>query len=251
MPLVGINEGAAAGFASAAEAYERGRPSYPGEVVTVFATELGIGPDATVVDLAAGTGKLTRLLVPTGATVVAVEPVEAMRRVLSSVVPDVEARDGTAEELPFDDESVDAVTVAQAFHWFRPDEALAEIARVLRRRGGLGLVWNERDESVPWVAQLSELYEWGTKRPYDHLRDWAAVVAASGRFSPAQRRQFAYAQPMEADTLVERVLSTSYVAVRPPEDNVELEASVRALVSDFPPHFELPYVTDVYWCRRL
>ena len=242
---------AAAGFGSAAEVYERGRPSYPAEVVELFAAELGIGSGTTVVDLAAGTGKLTRLLVPTGANVVAVEPVEAMRAQLGAAVPDVDVREGTAEQLPFDDASLDAVTVAQAFHWFDPDAALAEIARVLRSGGGLGLVWNQRDESVPWVATLSELYEWGTRRPYERDADWAGTVAASGSFSPVQRRQLAFAQPMDADTLVDRVLSTSYVAARAPEDNAELEAAVRELVSGFPERFELPYVTDVYWCRRL
>ena len=247
---MGINEVAAAGFGSGAAAYERGRPSYPEGVVRLFAEHLGVGPGATVLDLAAGTGKLTRLLVVTGATVVAVEPVEAMRAQLTTALPGVVAHDGTAEALPLPDASVDVITVAQAFHWFDPEPALAEMARVLRPGGGLGLVWNERDETVPWVAELSHLIDWGARRPYRKRADWGAVVGASGLYAPVEHRRLSYLQELDADTLVERVLSTSYIAARPPDDNVELAQAVRDLVADFPERFELPYVTDVFWCHR-
>ena len=248
---MGINEIAAAGFGAAAGTYERGRPSYPDAVVDLFRDQLGVGPGATVVDLGAGTGKLTRLLVPTGATVVAVEPIEAMRAQLVALLPGVEAVDGTAESIPRPDGSCRAVTVAQAFHWFDPEAALEEIARVLEPGGGLGLVWNERDESVPWVAELSRLLNWGVERPYRRDQDWAAVVAASGRFTPLQHRQLSYQQELDAETLVERALSTSYIAARPPAENVGLAEDIRALVVDFPARFELPYVTDVHWCHRI
>ena len=247
---MGINETAAAGFGSAAETYERGRPSYPEEVVRLFCDELGIGAGSTVVDLAAGTGKLTRLLVGTGARVVAVEPVEAMRAQLVALLPEVEVHDGAAESMPLPDGSSRAVTVAQAFHWFDPQPALAEIARVLEPGGGLGLVWNERDESVPWVARLSELLNWDVQRPYRRDQDWAEVVASSGRFTPLRNRRFSYRQELDVETLVERALSTSYIAARPAAENVELADAIRTLASDLPPRFELPYVTDVHWCHR-
>ena len=247
---VGIDEVASAGFGSSAPTYEQGRPSYPPGVVDLFATNLGVGPGTRVVDLAAGTGKLTRLLVAAGADVIAVEPVEAMRGQLRLHVPGVEVLDGTAEAMPVHDGGADVVTVAQAFHWFDPEPALAEIARVLVPGGGLGLVWNERDTSVAWVAELSTLFDWDTKRPYEKGLDWAAIVAASGRFTTVEHRTLSFAQDLDADTLVQRVLSTSYIAARPPEQNVGLEASIRALVADFPPRFDLPYVTDVFWCRR-
>src|SRR5207248_923565 len=121
--------------------------SYPPESIDVLRRELGAGPGRRVCDLAAGTGKLTRSLVASGADVVAVEPVAGMRDQLSEVLPDIDVLDGTAEAIPLPDDSVDVVTVAQAFHWFKFDEALAEIRRVLRpATGGLAILFNQRDE---------------------------------------------------------------------------------------------------------
>jgi len=148
---------AAAGFGSAADAYERGRPSYPDDAVAYLAAELRLGPAARVLDLAAGTGKLTRLLVEGGAEVVAVEPVAAMRAALERAVPGVTVVDGTAESIPLADGSVDAVTVAQAFHWFDAEAAIVEIHRVLRRGGRLGLIWNVMGADAGWLAALREL----------------------------------------------------------------------------------------------
>ncbi|HEX8581248.1 MAG TPA: methyltransferase domain-containing protein [Acidimicrobiales bacterium] len=240
------------GFTDGVGAYERARPGYPPEVVDLLAAELGLGPGRTVVDLGAGTGKLTRLLPPTGARVVAVEPVAAMRDTLARLVPEAEVVDGTAEAMPLEDGSADAVTVAQAFHWFDAPAALAELARVLRPGGGLALLWNTRDESEPWVAELSRLIHWHDSPipTYDRDRDWPGVVAASGRFTPVEHRRFHHDQEMGADLLVERVLSTSYIAAKPAGERERIAADVRGLVDGFPERFPLPYVTDVYWCRR-
>ncbi|HWJ96893.1 MAG TPA: methyltransferase domain-containing protein, partial [Acidimicrobiales bacterium] len=147
----GISDVAAEGFGAGAAAYEKGRPSYSDDVVAWLVERLGIAPGRTVVDLAAGTGKLTRLLAATGASVTAIEPVDAMRDQLLQACPGVEAVSGTAEAIPLPDRTVDALTVAQAFHWFDPAAALAEIARVLRPGGALGIVFNERDTREPWV----------------------------------------------------------------------------------------------------
>ena len=147
-----IHESAARGFARAPADYERGRPDYPAEAIAWLAQALALGPGRRVLDLAAGTGKLTRALAATGAEVVAVEPVDEMRAFIEA-----EALAGTAEAIPLPAAAVDAVTVGQAFHWFRGDEALAEIHRVLRPHGRLGLVWNLRDSANPFMAALSEL----------------------------------------------------------------------------------------------
>jgi SAM-dependent methyltransferase len=237
---------ARAGFTAAAEAYERGRPSYPDEAVGLLVDELGIGPGRDVLDLAAGTGKLTRLLVPTGARVVAVEPVEAMRSLLTGVAVLV----GTAEAIPLPDASVDVVTVAQAFHWFEPAAALAEIDRVLRPGGRLGLIWNERDESVPWVDELGRIFDWQVERPYDKDVDWVGVLDASDRFDPASHRRLGWEQELDEDGLVDRVLSTSYVATWDAERQADIARQVRTLVAGLPAIIRLPYVTDVFWCSK-
>jgi ubiquinone/menaquinone biosynthesis C-methylase UbiE len=241
------------GFQRGSHAYERGRPSYPDEAVAAIVDALGIGPGRTVVDLAAGTGKFTRLLVPSGATVVAVEPMPAMRDRLAAAVPGVDrVLDGTAESLPLPDASVDAVTVAQAFHWFDHQPALAEIARVLRPGGGLAMLWNRRDESVPWVRRMSELVRWHDHQAstYDST-DWAGIVAASGRFEPLQSARFRYEQLIDTEGLVDRALSISYVADSPAEQQAEVAAMMRDLAAGFDQPFVLPYHTLVFWCRRL
>jgi SAM-dependent methyltransferase len=246
---------AGAGFSAGAEDYERGRPSYPADAVEVVVRELGLGPGRRVLDLAAGTGKLTRLLVPSGAEVVAVEPVAEMRAQLVAAVPGVEVLDGTAEAIPLPDASVDGATVAQAFHWFDAPVALAEIARVLRPGGTLALVWNERDTREPWVAELSRIIRWDERGrwqvPYTLEEDWAARLdALDSGFGPVQRYDTGFAQPMDADTLVARVLSTSYLASRPEPEQADLARRVRRLVADLDEPFDLPYQTTLYWCRR-
>jgi SAM-dependent methyltransferase len=245
-----VNPVAAAGFGRAADVYERGRPSYPPAAVAVLAAELGIGPGRTVLDLAAGTGKLTRLLADLGPRLVAVEPSAAMRSEFAAVLPDVPIHEGTAERIPLDDAAVDAVVVAQAFHWFDAPRALAEIARVLRPNGGLGLVWNERDESVPWVAELSRVIHWDARRPNGVGTDNRAVLDESGRFTPARRARFRFEQELDRDGLCERVSSTSYIAAMDPVDREAVLDAVRDHVADFPDRFALPYVTDLFWCRR-
>lgn len=247
----GVHEVAASGFGAGADAYERGRPSYPEDLVAWLGEGLGLAPGRRVADVAAGTGKLTRLLVPTGAEVVAVEPVAAMRGKLAEACPAVQVLDGTAEDLPLADGSVDAVTVAQGFHWFDPAMALASFARVLRPGGGIGLVFNERDAREPWVAELSQLIRWDERRrwrvPYTMEVDWAPVLAEHGpAFGPVERYDTTFRQPMDAETLVARVLSTSYLARLPEDERSALGDRVRALAEPLGEAFDLPYVSVAY-----
>jgi SAM-dependent methyltransferase len=246
-----LNPAAAVGFDQGAASYEQGRPSYPADTVAWLVDSLGIRPGRRVLDLAAGTGKFTRLLVPTGADLLAVEPVAGMREQFAAVLPDVEIVSGTADELPVADDSFDVITVAQAFHWFDLPVACAEIHRVLRPGGGLGLVWNERDTSVPWVAELSRIIRWDERGdwqvPYTVEVDWAVRFAeGTTLFSPMEVHHSSHAQVIDADTLVARVLSTSYIAAaaRPEQDRIA--ARVRDLVEGFPDRFDLPYVTVAY-----
>ena len=245
-----VDDVAARGFGAGAAAYESARPGYPDEAIAVLRDVLGVDPTATVCDLAAGTGKLTRRLVDLGARVVAVEPVEAMRTQAQAAVPRAEHVEGTAEEIPLPDASVDVVTVAQAFHWFEAPAALAEVARVLRPGGHLALLWNERDESTAWVAEMSRIIRWHdrTVSRYQHT-DWAAVVATSGRFTDLEERAFPWEQPITRAVLADRVRSISYIAVMPPAERERLAAEVVALVARRAEPFGLPYVCRVQWCR--
>jgi SAM-dependent methyltransferase len=236
-----INPVAASGFASAADAYERSRPSYAIEAVA------DLGLSGRIVDLAAGTGKLTRLLLPYG-EVVAVEPVAEMRAHAVRVAPAIGA---TAETLPFRDESVDVVTVGQAFHWFDAPRALAEIARVVRPGGLLALLWNERDNRVPWVeAVTSAIHACDPGTAYEKDIDWPAVVAASQRFTPVEVRTYAHDHPMDVELVVDRAMSTSYVAAGSDAQRVDLAARIREILAGFEGTFAFPHVTTVYACAR-
>ena len=238
----------AQGFEPGAAAYEQSRPSYPAEAVAWMIDSLGIRPSSRVLDLAAGTGKFTRLL---HGRVVAIEPIEGMRRQFVSAVPGVPVIAGVAEAIPLADESVDAVTVAQAFHWFDTDKSLAEIRRVLRPRGRLGLVWNRRDESVPWVARLRDLLE-----PYEGLtprewrRRWMRPEWTETGFTELEEGEFAYQQELDAEGLCGRVASVSFIAALEESERAQLLGQVRDLVAGFPEPFVLPYRTAVFWCSK-
>lgn len=248
---------AARAFDHAGDVYEQGRPGYPADVLDHLLETLEIDADSTVLDLAAGTGKLTRLLTATGARVVAVEPLEGMRRLIAERLPDVEALEGTAERIPLDDESVDAVAVAQAFHWFEGGAALAEIHRVLRPAGRLGLVWNVKDESVGWVARLAEIIEpFRGSAPRYLSGAWRRAFAATRLFGPLEHRPFSHVHGVDADTVVARVLSISFVAGLEEKERARVEERVRALLAQDPEtqgreRLALPYRTDVFWCRRV
>ncbi len=239
------------GFGRASAAYERGRPDYPLAAVEHACARTGLAPSGTVLDLGAGTGKLTRLLKDRAARVVAVEPVDAMRSELALRAPFAEAIPGTAEAVPLSDGEVDAVFCAQAFHWFDGPRALAEIARVLRPRGGLALLWNRRDESVPWVAELTRLLDRHERDAPRHRSDaWRAAFDGETAFSPLETAFFPYEQPLASlDALVDRVASISFVASLDEAPRCELLDEVRNLgarhhVTSF------PYKTEVHTCRR-
>ena len=238
-----IDPVAAAGFSSAADLYERARPSYPQEAIDWLVRETGLGPGRTVVDLGAGTGKLTRLLLPTGARVVAVEPIAEMRAHIGAA----EVLDGTAEAIPLPDHSVDVVAVAQAFHWFDHERALPEIHRVLREGGTLVLVWNMRDLEDPLQREVEDLL-----RP---VRDgvpgqaagaWREPLARSPLFGDAVVGSFEHEQRFTADDLCDRVASTSFVAAMSSLRRDELLVRVRALASGLEEPFPFRYLTEVH-----
>jgi len=252
------------GFDRAASEYERGRPEYPAVAVRHLGRVLRIGPSRTVVDLGSGTGKFTRALAPLGAARVAVEPTAGMRAVFERMVPEVPVLDGTAEAIPLPDAFADAVVSAQAFHWFRVRPALREIRRVLRPGGGVGLVWNTRDDSVRWSRRLTEIVEaaGGSRRPWRERTAgsyWTTVLrpAFSRRgsgFTPLRYRAFRHAQYGTPAMFVDRALSVSKIAILPPRQRRVVAEEVRELLATDPEtrgrtRIRLPYRTDVYWAR--
>jgi ubiquinone/menaquinone biosynthesis C-methylase UbiE len=253
-----VHEAAAVGFDRGAGAYERARPSYPQLAVDHVVAQLHIEPASRVLDLAAGTGKFTRLLAPIGASLVAVEPVPGMRAVLAEVVPGVELLDGTAEVIPLEDASVDAVVCAQAFHWFDAPKALAEIRRVLRPGGGLAVIFNIRDESVAWVAELTALTGvYDAPRPHhtESRQAFAGFVADDGGYGPVTVTTFRYEQRLDEDALVERVLSQSWIAAMGDAEQAALLDQVRHLARTHPDlagraELTMPYDTEVTICHR-
>jgi SAM-dependent methyltransferase len=230
-------------FRQVADAYERGRPGYPEEAVRWLVGE-GL---RDVVDLGAGTGKLTRVLVALGHRVSAVEPLEEMRAELEVAVPGARVLVGRAEAIPLPDASADVVTCAQSFHWFDHGKALLEIARVLRPGGRLAIVWNSRDDRDPWMARLSAIIG---NEPVDD--DDLAPVRKSGLFGPVETARFAFEQALDRDGLLDLVSSRSYCAKLPPEARDPLLADVARLYDETagPDGVRLAYVTVCFRAGR-
>jgi SAM-dependent methyltransferase len=233
-------------FNSVAEIYERTRPGYSDAAIEWIAQRY---PLNRVLDLGAGTGKLTRQLVAHGADVVAVEPGDAMRAVLARIVPEAEVLAGSAETIPLPDASVDVVMAAQAFHWFRPAEALEEMHRVLKLGGGCALISNEWDDADPMVHALGEIL--ARLRPEGtHRGDEAfAAIDSSPLFGDRQEQQFPHGDRLDADGLVGLMASISAVAAASPAERARVEAEVRALVRA--PEVDLPMNTKVTLLRRV
>jgi SAM-dependent methyltransferase len=230
-----VHHSAAAGYKTAADTYVKGRPDYPPQVSGWLAATLGLDGHKTVIDLGAGTGKFTGLLVATGAQVIAVEPVAQMLEKLSDAWPDVLAVSGTATDLPLPDASVDAVICAQAFHWFASAEALTEIARVLKPGGKLGLIWNLRDTDVSWVPKLDAIVnalEGDTPRYYTGA--WRKAFPHPA-FAPLQVERFHHGHTgSPEDVILNRVRSTSFIAALPEAQRAKIDEQIRALIATEP-----------------
>lgn len=224
-------------FGQEAAAYERGRPSYPPEAIDWL-----LQKDARdVLDLGAGTGKLTVRLVERGLDVVAVDPIPEMLEVLSRSLPDVPALLGSAEDIPLPDDSVDSVLVAQAWHWFDPGRAIEEVARVLRPGGRLGLVWNTRDERLGWVKDLGRIV--------GHEEDpFSRQVTLPPPFADVERHQVEWTSYLTPQALIDLVASRSYCITSPAAVRSKTLDQVRELLATHPALINatglaLPYIT--------
>ena len=230
-------------FGSEAAAYERGRPSYPPEAVDWLLAPTGDWDARDVLDLGAGTGKLTTRLVERGLRVIAVDPIAEMLDMLRGALPDTPALLGSAEQIPLPDSHVDAVLVAQAWHWFDADRAAAEVARVLRPGGRLGVLWNTRDErSGPgWVKDFGEIVG------HEHDRD-NATVDLPETFTDVATHQVRWINYITPQALIDYVASRSYCIPSPADVRARTLEEVRELLATHPSlagatGLALPYVT--------
>jgi SAM-dependent methyltransferase len=252
-----VHDVAAAGFNDPGD-YEAARPSYPPDAVAWFVENLQLARGRRVADVASGTGKLTRLLAPTVLTgLVAVEPVPGMRATFRRLLPEVPLVAATAEAMPFRAASLDAITVAQAWHWFDHDRATAEAARVLRSGGRLGLVWNARDRTEAWVDEVWSIMDRVEKhapwRDHDNWRD-SAMRAMPG-FGELHESEFRHTQQTTPEGVVQRVASVSHVAVLPEPARAMVLAEVRDVLATRPDVrgreiVEIPYRVDCFWAER-
>jgi ubiquinone/menaquinone biosynthesis C-methylase UbiE len=250
--MMTINSIVQEGFTRGAAAYERGRPDYPTDAVALMAEQLGLRAGATVVDVGAGTGKLSRLLAGTGARVIAVEPVAAMRDQFRRVLPDITILDGAAETIALADGAADAITAAQAFHWFANAKALAEMHRVLKAGGRLGLIWNKRDIAAGWVKDVWALIDRAKHGAPSHRTDrWKKAFDEFQGFRPISEKSFDYTQKVDFELLTDRIASTSFVANMDEVQRARLLREVREVIDSHPAArgkqmLDIPYRTDVY-----
>ncbi|MGC4024619.1 MAG: methyltransferase domain-containing protein [Mesorhizobium sp.] len=245
------------GYESAAKTYVSGRPGYPPEAITWLRDVVGVGPDRKVLELGAGTGKFIPTLRQCGGTIIAIEPIAAMRKELMLGFPDVEVFEGSAEAIPLPDGSVNAVVCAQAFHWFATSTAVQEIRRVLAPSGALGLIWNGRDESIPWVAALAAITDpWEGDTPRYRTGAWRSAFPAPG-FEFIDQRHVRNAHVGSPEhVIVERTLSVSFIATLTPEQQAEVARQARALIARTPElagksEVAFPYDTSMFAYRKI
>jgi SAM-dependent methyltransferase len=239
-----------------ADDYDALRPDYAPEAAAWVAERAALGEGSLVVDLAAGTGQLSRRFAPLGVDVVAVEPAENMRAVIAARLPGVRSIAGTAEAIPLPEGSVDAVVVGNAFHHFDAERAFADIARVLRPGGALALFWARDADGEPLrlraIAEIDDVVERArSSRPIViAYRRWADPPARVDGFSPFERRSFATTHVLPSSRLADLYATSSDVASLPEDDRAELLARVRELSRELPETLQLSGRTVVDLCRR-
>ena len=210
-----------------------------------------------MVDLGAGSGKFTGTLAKSGATILAVEPVEGMREKFRRLHPGIPLLDGSAERIPLPDHSADAVVAAQAFHWFDGPAALAEIHRVLRPGGRLGLLWNVRDESDPLMAAITKIIDpFEDGAPRYRTMQWRRAFETTSLFSPLEKAEFAFEQVGDTQMVLDRFGSVSFIVMLPETERQAVldrirQACLQQLERQGDGPIRLPYLATLFWCQRL
>jgi SAM-dependent methyltransferase len=254
--LVPIERSARIGFQRGAGRYERGRPEAPPGAIDALVRSLGVSDRSTVLELGAGTGKLSRRLAPRSGRYLALEPVPGMRAQFRRALPGVPLVAGIAERLPVPDSSVDAVVAAQALHWFDIPRAMAEIHRVLQPTGTVGLLWNVRDESVDWVHRATEILDrYDDRGPRYRSGAWREAWNRTPGFTPLEKQSFPFAQRLDRHAALDRFTSISFIASLEAVRYAGAEAALKELLDTHPQtagltEIELPYRCEVYTSQR-
>ncbi|HEX5622579.1 MAG TPA: class I SAM-dependent methyltransferase [Solirubrobacteraceae bacterium] len=246
--MTGVDPIAARAFGTRAEQYEQGRPGWPAEAVAAVIERFEA---RTVLDLAAGTGKLTRILVEHASEVLAIEPVDGMRAVLERTVPEARLLDGTAEAIPLPDASLDAVFVAEAFHWFDLERAAREVARVLRPGGGLAILWNYLARDIDWA---DEVYDAMKAHRIDHARGpdkvpWREAIEAV--FGPLRKETFDHDHVTDRERVITELSSHSSIGALPPDRlQAALDAAREVLERHGIERVAIPLRTTIYTAQK-
>ena len=240
-----------------ASLYEKARPGYAPAAVDFIISTFNIDSTSRVLDLAAGTGKLTRQLLGSGAQITAVEPLPGMRQAFAEALPAITVVEGTAEAIPLPAESVDLVTAGQAWHWFDSKAALAEVTRIVKLGGALTLLWNVYDQTEPWMREFAAIRKSGTdSTPWRDEEHWQQAFAASAAWQPLQLELFSHRSVTTRDGLVERMLSSSVMTVLPESEKANVREDILRVLDG---HDEtrgrktiaVPYCTQVFWTVKL
>lgn len=248
-----IHPTAAQGFGSGAELYQQTRPSYPLQIISWLRNELELTHQSEVIDLAAGTGKFTQYLKQVTPHIVAVEPISEMQQQLHATQPEITILSAHSDYIPLESAHYDAVLAAQAFHWFSNHETLAEVYRLLKPQGHFGLIWNQRDTTVPWVKAIADiLLPLEADTPRYHSGDWKKVFKNQTWFKLGSEQHFIHQHHGTVEQVMsKRLLSTSFIAMMPAEQQQQLKQQFEQVVFEHlgkRPNDEIdfPYITYAY-----
>jgi len=247
---------AASGFERSPQAYHRGRPDYPAEAAERLMDVLSIDHRSPVLELGAGTGKFTRFLEERAGLVFASDPSPAMRKDLGQRTQSAHLFGSRAECIGIADQSVDAVVCAQAFHWFDGDPTLREIHRVLSPGGGLGLIWNVRDEEVDWISDLTAIMDpYSGTAPRYRTGDWRRHLEESSAFTPLRCESFRHTVHCDRAMVRDRIGSISFIACLSDLEHTRVLNQVDHLLKTHPltrdrTEYDFPYRTDLFWCTK-
>lgn len=244
------------GYAQPKQSYEQGRPSYPKGAVTTLLHKINVTENSKVLEVGAGSGKFTKLLVSDFPNLTASEPVQGMIDQFSINLPKTPIYKASAESLPFPDQIFDSVVCAQAFHWFDSKEALIEFSRVLKKRGTLGFIWNTKDTSYEWVAQLEGLIDdYQGETPRYKTGQWKSAFSSNPQiFSPLEKEIFSYEHEGTKETIIQRVLSTSFIAALPNAEKEKVKEKAEHILSQYFTNSNkmiMPYITEIYWAKLI